>query len=706
MSGPVEPAPEAEDDHAAFDYDGGGHRLRRRTRWAAFCVALGTALPYEVVAGRPQYLWDLADELPLAGVIAVCAPAVAGAIIALAGWRTRRAGSLGWIVLATLVGMRLVIDVGADAAAWGALGLPESVTARQGWALLALGATAAGATLTFKPHARRAGRGLLIGGVLIAIAFFGWPGRGEAPIRTIIRAAGSIGDLPDVRYQLGLVVIGVMALWPALVAAVGLLHIKQPARDGHPLIALAAIYGLPLLIAMLVFRSVPTGSDGWSIFVPIGTIAVVAATVALLASAFEAAVEATFAPPPDVQPPPGWPPRRTALAAAVTVAVTVGVVALLARPPDKGVEWPLGPRTPAAEALFVERLPAWNRARLVWDRSARRASGASRLLEVKAVGREMVEAAREIDEGLADALAQMVAESRDLHVAGRTWYRLVAGVNEASRRAGLPYYLDPTVFTFQTTEGPGRHFRMRTFAVERVRRFDVGGRAFATLHVRRIDVPDAGSRLLGFSRDVQRFALVDVDEARDFETSLAESALREPPVCDDIEVSEAGPGLTRCGAVLAELLRTLPDGLIPAIVATTDRHELQHQIDGPHLPLSSAVLERLGGRSPRLLERVNRELSAYVAELTAPDAPPAVGLIHMVRFALQGGGHLHHVAMIALEAMVDRPLDDGAGGPDHRAVADAFAELSGLPDEKIRARAADAWHALFGQPLAPVASLD
>ncbi len=690
----------------AFDFDAGAHRLRRRTRWAAAGIALGSVLPYEVIAGRPQYIWDLADELPPAGLLAVCAPALAGLLIAVAGWRARRPGSLGWIVLATLIGMRLVIDVGADAAAWGALGLPESVTARQGWALLALGATAAGATLTFKAHARRAGHGLLIAAVLVAAAFFGWPGRGEAPIRTIIRAAGAFGDLPDWRFQLGMLVVGTMALWPALVALAGLLHLKRPARDDHPIIALVALYGLPLLIAMLVFRAVPGAGDGWSIFVALGTIAVLAATVALLASALEAAVEATFAPPPGVEPPPGWPPRTTAALAGGVMLLVVGLTVALARPPEKGVEWPLGPRTPPADAVFTEQLPAWNRARLAWDSSARTGSGATALLRVKAAGRSLIEAAEAVDAGLARALADMVAGARDLHVAGRTWYRLVAAVNEASRLAGLPYYLDPTVFTFQTADGPGRHFRMRTFAVEKVRRFDVEDQPFATLHVRRIDVRDAGSRLLGFSRDVQRFALVDLDEASRFETSLAESALAEPPLCETIEVEDAGPGLARCGAVLAELLRTLPDGLTPAIVATTDRHELQHQIDGPHLPLSSAVLARLGGRHPRLQERVNRELSAYVAELTSPDAPPTVGLIHLVRFALQGGGYLHHVAMIAFETMVDRPLDDGFGGPDHRAVADAFAQLAALPPDVLRQRAADAWATLFGEGLAEVASVD
>lgn len=702
-----EEAAERGDGETAHDYDSGGHRLRVRCRWAAAGVALGAVLPYEVIAGRPQYVWDLIDELPPAGVIAILAPAIAAVVIALAGWRARRAGSAAWVVLAALVGLRLTVELGREASAWGMLGLPGSIAERQGWVLLALAMTAAGATLTFKAHARRVGHGLLIGAVAVAAVYFAWPARGEAPITTVGRALAVIDELPGLPFQLGMGLLAVMALWPAIIAVAGLWHLKAPASDDHPLVSLLALYGLPLLIAMLVFRGVPGGADGWSVFVGLGGIVVLAATVALLASAVEVAAEATFAPAPGVGEEKGWPPGRTALVALAALAAVLGAQAWLARPPDKGVEWTLGPRTPAADLFFTETLPDWNRSRLAWEQAARGGSGgASALLAAKQAAKQAVSAARAIDPGLGDAIDAMTRDARDLHVAGRTWYGLVAAVNEASRAAGLPYYLDPTVYTYSVAGEPRRHFQARTFAVERVRRFEVDGRRYATLHVRRIDDREAGTRLLGFSRDAQRFALVDLAEASQFETSLATAALADPPLCDSLVEPSAEVGLRRCGETLVALVKALPEGLAPAIVAVTDRHELQHQIDGPHLVMASAVMERLAGMGDGLQTRVNRELSAYVAELTDAEAPPLLGLIHLVRFALQARGYLHHVAMLALEAMVDRPLGDGIGGPDRRAVADAFAELAALDPDALRARAAKAWAALYGDELAVVQALD
>ena len=235
-------APGTEDitEDTAHHYDAGGERLRGRCRWAAAGVALGAVMPFEVIAGRPQYAWDLFDELPAAGRIALLAPAIAAAIIALAGWRARRPASAAFIVLAALAGLRLTVDLGADAAAWGALGLPESITGRQGWALIALGMTAAGATLTFKPHARRVAWALLIGAVLVAAAFFAWPGRGEAPIRTVWRAIAVMDELPGFAWQLGMGLLAVMALWPAIIAVIGLWHLRTPASDDHPLVVLLA----------------------------------------------------------------------------------------------------------------------------------------------------------------------------------------------------------------------------------------------------------------------------------------------------------------------------------------------------------------------------------------------------------------------------------------------------------------------------------
>ncbi|MCA9541861.1 MAG: hypothetical protein KC620_23350, partial [Myxococcales bacterium] len=278
--------------------------------------------------------------------------------------------------------------------------------------------------------------------------------------------------------------------------------------------------------------------------------------------------------------------------------------------------------------------------------------------------------------------------------------------NQASRAAGLPYYLDPTVFFFRSAEGSGRHFRMRAHRVEAVHRYAAGGRDYATLHVRRMGGADGSTSLLGFSRDVQPFALVDLDEADDFETALASSALEDPPRCEDARRADGNEGLLRCGEVLAELLRADPRGLAPALIALTDRHELQHQIDGPHLRMASAVLDRLGHRSEALQDRVNRELSAYVAEMTTPAASPRLGLVHLVRFALNGDrGALFHIAVLAFEALGDTSLVDEDARLDRSALTATFVRLAALDEDALRARAAEAWGDLYGGSLAEVTAL-
>ncbi len=705
-------ADDADDDlHlAGLDADGAAHRLRLRARWASLGVALTSLLPYEIVDGKPQFVWSMLGELSTAGVVACFAPLVAGLTVFVAGLRLRRPSSLAALTLGALAASYLVVRLGADAAAWELLPLPESIGRRHGWALLALAMVGAGAPMAFRPHARRVANGLLLGALGLAFAFYLWPGRGEAPISTVVRTLSRLDVLPDWRFKLGFIVVAVLVLWPGIIALLGVRFVRWPPKDDHPVLAIAALYGLPLMLAMFVFRALPGAPEGWSVFTVLGGILVLAATVALLASGIEVAAEAALAPDPEADPPPeGLAPRR-ALAYAAIAALVCGLGQwALARPPAKGVEWTLVAATPAADAVFERLLPAWNRARLAWDRQAREASGARALQEVEAAAKDLREGAEAVDPALGAAVARLTTEARDLHVAGRRWYQLVADLNETVRTLGLPYYLDPTVYVFKHGDGLRRHFRMRTYRVERVGRFRAGGDDFATLHVRRLDRrgPD-GRRLLGFSRDLQRFAIVQVDELEDFEGSLFTGAAHDPPRCDEPERYEAQRGLERCGELLAKVVEEAETGLGEGLALLTERHELQHQIDGPHLAMSGAVLDRLAGRAEGLQNRVNRELSAYVAQMTAPQAAPRLGLIHLVRFVLNGDPrhHLYHVAVIAFEALVDRGLTDSDGVADLDAVVAAFVELATLDDAALRVRAAEAWADLYGGGLPEVEILE
>ena len=693
-------------DAPVADFDPAAHRLRFRARWAAVALLLTPLLPYELVDGRPQFLWSLAGELSPAGLVAALGASFAGLVVLVAGFTTRRAGSLAVATIGALCGAALVIKLGADQSAWEVLPLPDSLAQRPGWPLLALALTAAGANLAFLEPTRRVGRGALVAAFVLTAAYYGWPTRGEAPIATVGRALGSLDVLPDWRFKLGFVVMAVMALWPGLVAAIGLIHVRRPPEDDNPVVGIVALYGLPLLMAMFIFRGVPGSAQyGWNLFTAAGAVGVLAAVVALLAAAFEV-VGARFVPDPERVDHDGWSLRRAAGLTAV-VLLLVGVTqAVLARPPPKGVEWTLQETTPEGTAFFGEALPKWNRTRLRWDREARHHSGATALIEVRGAARELVEAAKTLDAGLGAAVKALTRESRALHVAGRRWYRLVADVNTAARRAGLPYYLDPTLYTFQTDDGLRRHFDARTYSVGAVRRYRADGRDFATLHVRNIG--GRGLPLLGFSRDLQPFALVALDEIAEFEDALLAGAAADPPTCDAKGQGLATPGLERCGVALAKLVEASGGAIRDGVIALTDRHELQHQIDGPHLEMSGAVLDHLPRRGERFQKRVNRELSAYVAELVGAGVPPRLGLLHLVRFALTGraGAVEHHVALIALEALSGEPVADAHGDANLLRVMQAFDALVALDDDALRERAREAWADLYGDALAEVETLE
>lgn len=681
-------------------------RLRARCRWAGPALMLAFFVPYEVLDGRPLFLWQILGELPAAGVVAALAPTLAGAVITLAGHLervVRRGASLALTVLASLVAAAALLRMGADAAAWDVLPVPQSFTERPTPVIAALALTAAGAHLAWKPHARPVARALLHGAVGVAALFYVWPARGEAPIATALRTLTSIVDMPHWRFMLGALIQATFALWPAIVTVLGLTCAYRPPKREQPGIGVLALYGLPGMLLMLVYRSLLGAVPGAHLLGALGSVVILAAILALLASAIEVLGEAVVTPEIDLEQPSGLSIRASASIAFGAALVMASVQWVLARPPAKGVAWSPGVATPEGDRLFGALIPAWNAARVRWGAEGRRGSegadpeGAAR---VEAAVRAMLDAAQPLDEGLGGALGALATEAAALDIAGRRWYRLIGDVNEASRRAGLPYYLDPTVLMAQTANGLQRDFRVEAYRLERVRMFLVGARPYATLHVERLGAPRGSHLRLGFSRDLQPFALVVLDETRPFEADLAAQALASPPSCGASDDAAAQEGLQRCGEALRALLERLPSGLGPAITAMTERHELQHQIDGPHLPLAGAVQRRLTGYSDESQARVNRELSAYVAEMTASDAPPLLGLIHLARFALMGRRSAEHqVAVIALSVMTDRVARRPMRGVDVSEASAAFAELAALEEDVLRARAASAWRALFGVDL-------
>ena len=687
-------------------------RLRSRALWAGGALALALFLPYEVIDGKAQFTWQLAPELPPAGVVAALAPTLAGLAIVLASRLCRRATSLALVVLAALALAALLIRLGADAAAWEVLPLPESLSDRPTPALLALALTAAGANLAFRPRARRLSRVVLGAALASALLFYAWPARGEAPIATLFRAITMIPDLPIWRLQLGMVILALLALWPLVIPALGLVYAFRPPAREQPILGVVALFGLPVILLMFVYRSLLGAQGGAGVMASLLGVVILTALLTLAASAVEVLGEGLVTPDAELEQAPGWPILRAA-AAALAAALTLGAGQwALARPPAKGVAWALSPATKEGDQLFGELLPAWTDARLRWDRNVRQSSSAQAMVEVKGAARELTSAARGLGGapggGLGGAFEGLTREADALDLGGRRWYRLIGDVNEASRASGLPYYVDPTVRIRQTDDGLRRHFFALSYRIERVQRFDAGRGELAALHVRQLGHGRDSHQRLGFSRDLQPFALVVLDELEPFEKELTAHATASPPRCTAREAADpdAADGLARCGEVLGRVLASAPGGLLPPLTSTTERHELQHQLDGPHLPLASLVLRRMGAYADEAQARVNRELSAYVAELTTEGASPRLGLVHLVRFGLLGRrGTEHHVAAIAFEALSGREVRDGDGQLDRAALAEVFSELCAEDDATLRARAAKTWAELFGAKLPALAAV-
>jgi hypothetical protein len=686
-------------------------KLRRRATWAGAALSLSLLMPYEIIDDQPQFLWQLFGELPASAVVAAVAEVVAGLLIIAARYLVRDAVPFAMTVLAAMFGAFICSRIGADASAWGLLPLPRSFAARATLALIAMAGTAAGTSLAYRERSRRASTVFIVGSIVVALLFYSWPGRGRAPAMLIAQHLSVLGDLPGFRFQLGTLTLGVVALWPAIITLSGLYYVRRPPQSASTsLLPIVALFGFPLILMMLLFAWYARTNPGAALFPALGAALEITAVLALTSGAFEMLGQGVLSevPPMSRRTPESTIKRAARICSGALIALTIGMW-WISRPPDKGVRWELGEASPEADELFGERVVKWSRARWNWHVSVQRDSAAKSLENMREQGRALVDAAEPVDAGLAAALAEMIATGERLDASSRGWYRAVAHVNAASRDARLPYYLDPEVSIRKSSDGLIRQFAAHTYRVVRARRFDVDGEAFSTLHVRRLRKRRGGHRaaLLGLSRDVQPFALVVVEANAEHLLELRQLAGDgdRTPRCGRTFEEEGDAILARCGSLLVDVLAE--PTVNEAVTAKVERHELQHQIDGPLLPMATSVLEKLGGYADAAQERVNRELSAYLAQLTSQQSPVHVGLVVPLRFVLlHNRGTYHHAAVLMFEALGGRRIRDARGRIQTSLLAPVFEELVALSEQALRERAADAWERLFDDELPPVVFLD
>jgi hypothetical protein len=681
-------------------------RLRARCLWGGALLVASILVPYEVVGGHGLFIWSVLPELDPAAKIAALAPAFTGLFLLLLGVHTReregilveRPTSRAIAVLAAFVAANGALWIGRRSSAFSVLPLPESLTTRPAPFLAVFALTAAGVALRFHRRARRGGGRLLVASVVAALVFYLWPSRAEIPAQTIARAMVLVATLPDVRFQIGYGMLLLLVLAPLLLALSGLVYLGQVPRRDQPMLSVVAVWGMPGLVLLFVYRSFLAGGFGAQALATAFLALLMAAVVAPLASALEVLVLGLTGADGSSGLREGTRPLVAGVVASAAVVGLLGLTALLGRPAPKGVDWKLSAPTPEWNKTLGELLPSWEQARLVRDGHARaeQGTGAEAQVATKARARALVAAAKAQPTGqaFAAAIENLAREVDDLELSGRAFGRLVGEANDAARRADLPYYLDPSIRVRTTDDGQTRLFYLTPFRVEEVHGWKVGTQRFATLIA--APLTGEGRAHLGFSRDQDPFALLVASEIHRYAARFAEG----DEICGGGLRQDRAAEIARCSAALAAQRARLGPDLEKAVQAGTERHELQHQIDGPYLPLSSAVAELLAGFADEAQDRANRELSAYVAEMTTRDAPPQLTLIHLFPFGvIHRGGAEHRVAVILLETLAGKSLRAGAREVDPETYAAAFEAQVGRSDDDLREAARRAYKRHFGTAL-------
>ena len=131
-------------------YDLGALRLRRRTKFGGLALCVGVFLPYEVIDGQPQFIWDLVGELPAAGIMGMLVPLLMGISLVAMNAYVQRTSLLAFTGLITFLTGYICLILGTQATAWAELPMPESLIRAPTLSVLILASVAAGCCLTFE----------------------------------------------------------------------------------------------------------------------------------------------------------------------------------------------------------------------------------------------------------------------------------------------------------------------------------------------------------------------------------------------------------------------------------------------------------------------------------------------------------------------------------------------------------------------------
>jgi hypothetical protein len=669
----------------AFAQRASADPLRIHARWSGAVLAASLLVPHETIDGRAVYLWRLLPEMTAGLRLAALAPIVAGVGVLVASFACRRATSLATVVAGATAGAVVTtwaatLTVGQQ---WtGSRGAPAIV-------VLALAAAAmhqrhASTAEQSRPSPKRARRGwyLLLGAATVLAAVHHWasPWFDETAVASLARLAGRVALRPTVGQVATCLLIAPFALWPWVAILLGWVDALRAGVRRRPLAAVVLFHTAPALLEPAISRTL-AGAPGDAGVSLLGEVMVLAAASTLLAHACASLLRTHAADPAGLET-ESTTDRRVAFGVAGTVVTAMAVSCALARSRPPELAWRLGEGGAEAELLYATHIPAWS--------------------DGKGSSSEVIVAARAVDARLAATLELLTRAAERDDVTPRRWDQLVAGVNDAARRATLPYYLESGEIVVRGGGGASRSFRLDTRRILRVRRFRADDRTESALHVRSTRPDRARLHALGSVRDTDPFAMVTLDAIDAYARELELGASVEPVACirGQAQVPVDAGALRRCGALLEQLRST--STLAAELTSTVERHELQHRIDGAQLERAVVVTRRLALHDIDVQRRDNRELSAYLAQMTSSDPGAHLTLVRLLRLAaLDHSGTERRVALLAFEALVGRELELGDD-----AFGAAFAELAALEPEALRRRAAAAWETQYGRRLAHVEPID
>ncbi|MBI4701387.1 MAG: hypothetical protein HY744_09545 [Deltaproteobacteria bacterium] len=415
---------------------------------------------------------------------------------------------------------------------------------------------------------------------------------------------------------------------------------------------------------------------------------------------------------------------RLPLALAAALVVLAGGLAWRLHEPEPDLAWKLGPATAAGDALFGDLLPAYV---IALGRREARGEASERSPragdELRRQTSALVAAAAAVDRPLGRRVERIARRAVALDRTGLLWLDAVQEINRRVRELGMPYYVDGNALVGGAGEAGRREplFYVTTYRVQAVRRFALAGRRRAALHVRRLDrLAIAGARL-GMVRDDEPFALVMLDTVEESVRERLDALGRErrcgigPGRGSDL----ARPADAACGQALRALLEAqgldLGGGrartereLVARQVAATERHELQHQLDGEDLAIAPALFRLAPGAADAELRAVTQELSALLAELATTDDLGAAWKLgdlagHVLAQAAARSRYRYAAALVVGE-LLGRPVVGPGGRIDLAAAAELWQRAPARPGELgawLAPRARAAHDRLVGTPLGP-----